>query len=479
VLDGIASLVDKSLLRWEEGIDGEPRYLLLETVREFAHEQLVAHGEAGVAGRRLARWCMGLAEEAAREMLGPKQRWWCERLEADHANLREAHDWLVEQGEHEQALRLSGSLLLFWFLRGYLRQGITWLDADLARAPDAPPDLRCWAMFSTGLLAWSQGDFERTEAIAADAIALAREHQLGFGEAINHYALYLAADMNGETDEAIRIGETTVALLRAVDAEAWLAYALSDVGTQHLEAGDRAKGQAWIEEGLALHRKRGNKQGIGNKLSDLGRLSHDADDIKAAASNYAESLHWLLAGGDVWYLASPIEGLADIALDIGAAPAAARLLGAAAALRERSGGTVWPDERARLERTMSLVRVALDDERYTREVAAGRSLSLTEVVAEATAVANAASRPGSAPLTGSTAAPAPDAAPDVGNEAGLSPRELDVLRLLVSGKSNPEIADELFIGRGTVKTHVGNILAKLDARSRTEAAAIAHRRGLV
>lgn len=479
VLDGIASLVDKSLLRWEEGPDGEPRYLLLETVREFAHEQLVASGEAGVAGRRLARWCQALAEEATRELLGPKQRWWSERLEADHPNLRAAHAWLVEQGEHEQALRLSGSLPLFWFLRGHLREGIAWLDSDLARAPDAPPDLRCWAMFAVGLLAWSRGDFARTEAVATDAIALAREHQLGFSEAIAHYALYLAADMQGEAEEAIRIGETTVALLRAVEAEAWLAYALSDVGTQHLEAGDQAKGQAWIEEGLALHRKRGNKQGIGNKLSDLGRVSHEAGDIVAAANNYAESLHWLMAGGDVWYLASPIEGLADIAIDIGAARVAARLLGAAAVLRERSGGTVWPDERARLERTMALVRAALDDEPYSREVAAGRALSLTEVVTEATAVANAAARPEGELPAGTTGVDGPNGTPETGNDAGLSPRELDVLRLLVSGKSNPEIADVLFIGRGTVKTHVGNILAKLDARSRTEAVAIAHRRGLV
>lgn len=487
VLDGIASLVDKSLLRWEEGVDGEPRYHLLETVREFAHEQLVASGEAPVAGRRLVRWCMALTEEAAGEMLGPKQRWWSERLEADHANVRTAHTWLVEQGEHEQALRLSGSLLLFWFLRGHLREGLAWLDEDLARAPEASPELRCWALFAVALLAWTRGDFPRTEAVASGAVALARAHQLGFGEAIAHYALYLAADMHGQPEDALVLGETAVAQLRAVGAEAWLAYALSDVGTQHLEAGDRAKGQAWIAEGLALHRQRGNKQGIGNKLSDLGRVSHEAGDIVAAATNYGESLYWLMAGGDVWYLASPIEGLAGIAMDIGAATAAARLLGAAAALRERSGGTVWPPERARLERTMALVRAALTAEAYHREVRAGRLLPLVEMVAAATAVAEAAARPEAEQAVEASSGARATAAGtagvmaglETGNTAGLSPRELDVLRLLVSGQSNPEIAEALFIGRGTVKTHVGNILAKLEARSRTEAVAIAHQRGLV
>src|SRR5690606_6823786 len=127
----------------------------------------------------------------------------------------------------EQALRLSGSLLIFWFLRGYLRQGIAWLEDDLARAEDAPAELRCWGLFCVALLTWSRGDFGRTRALAIEAIALAQEHQLGFGEAIAHYALYLATDMDGDPADAIPIGEKTVELLRAVDAEAWLAYALS------------------------------------------------------------------------------------------------------------------------------------------------------------------------------------------------------------------------------------------------------------
>ena len=133
---------------------------------------------------------------------------------------------------------------------------------------------------------------------------------------------------------------------------------------------------------------------------------------------------------------------------------------------------------------MSMVRAVLSDEDYEREVAAGRALPLDDVVAEATAVAAAAARPQEAQPVESTPATRAEPTgtagpPDAGNTAGLSPRELDVLRLLVSGKSNPEIADALFIGRGTVKTHVGNILAKLEARSRTEAVAIAHQRGLV
>ena len=146
------------------------------------------------------------------------------------------------------------------------------------------------------------------------------------------------------------------------------------------------RGEAWIEEGLALHREFGNKQGLGNKLSDLGLVSHEAGDTRAAARHYAESLRWLWEGGDVWYLASPLEGLAAVALDAGQAGEAAQLLGAAAALRERSGGAVWPDERARLAHSVTAARASLGDEVYAREAAAGRALPLPEVVAQATAM---------------------------------------------------------------------------------------------
>ena len=141
------------------------------------------------------------------------------------------------------------------------------------------------------------------------------------------------------------------------------------------------------------------------------------------------------------------------------------MLGAAAELRDRSGGVVWPAARERLKRTESETRAALSIEDYEREMTAGRALPLNEVVAQATAVADAL-------LSEPAAAPHP-------SPAGLSPREQQVLRLLAAGKSNPEIAEALFIGRGTVKTHVVNILAKLQAKSRTEAVSIALHRGLL
>jgi non-specific serine/threonine protein kinase len=467
VLAGVAALVDAALLRLEVVPEAEPRYLMLETVREFGLEQLAAGDEEEAARRRHAAWCLSLAEQAEPELLGPAQRLWLQRLEREHANLRAAHAWFVEHAAAGPALRLAAALWVFWFLRGHLREGDAWLAQALAVEHGAQPTDRVRALWGAGMLAWARGDFGRAEALGARARLLAAEHGYVFGLAAALYLLFLATEMGGRHGDAVVLGEESVARMRESGVRAWLAYVLGDVGTRLVAAGDRQRGEAWIAEGLALHREFGNKQGLGNKLSDLGWLSHAAGDAPAAARQYAESLRLLWEGGDAWYLASPVEGLAAVALDAGQAVQAARLLGAAATLRELSGSTVWPAERGRLERAVAAARAALGDEGYAREAAAGRALPLPEVVAKSTAVAEAL-------LSATRPAPPPSPA----ELAGLSPREHDVLRLLATGRSNQAIADALFIGRGTVKTHVASILTKLGARTRTEAVDLARRRGL-
>ena len=122
-LDGIAALLDKSLLRLEEHPDGQARYVMLETVREYALDQLVASGEAEDMRRRHAAWCVVLAERASAELNSSESDAWLARLAADHDNLRAAMEWAVECEEPETGLRLGGALWSFWFASGYLSEG--------------------------------------------------------------------------------------------------------------------------------------------------------------------------------------------------------------------------------------------------------------------------------------------------------------------------------------------------------------------
>jgi DNA-binding CsgD family transcriptional regulator len=468
VLQELTSLVDKSLLRQVPGDDGEPRLVMLETVREFGLNRLAESGEETATRDRHAAWCLSLAEQGHRELVRSDQRQWVERLDHEHANVRTALTWLIDREETATGLRLAGDMFLFWFLQGYLREGYSWLNQLLELAPEADPADRAWALFAAGLLVWAQGDFPRAESLARQGLAIAQQHDLVFGVATCLYLLHNINLVQGRLEEAVAIGDQTLTRMRESGNRPWLAYVLCDVGTAIATNGDRARGRSLIEEGLALHRELGNKQGAGNHLSDMGFDALNEGDLLAATRNFDESvrLHW--EGGDRWYLASPITGLAAIAVGRGMAAAAARLIGASSAIRERSGAPLWPDEQAHFERTVTAAREALGGDIFERGVAASRTTPLDDVVEEALTVASALLDKAS-----------PARSQPFSSAVGLSPRELEVLRLLAVGKSNPEIADALFVSTGTVRTHVSNILAKFDAKSRTEASAIAHREGLI
>jgi predicted ATPase/DNA-binding CsgD family transcriptional regulator len=460
--DLLSSLVDKSLLRQESLAASEARYTMLEMVREFGVEQLEATGEAAEVALRHASWCLHLGQQAAAELVGPEQRIWAERLDREVANLRGALATFLEHAP-DQALDLANSLLIFWFLRGHLREGASWLERSLARAEAARPEARAQGMFGAGLLTWASGDFSQALGLGEQALEYARAQGLVFHEALAHYLRFIIHLLvNPEERRAASIlehGETAIALMRQAGNRSWLAYILSDVGEHLVSGGDPVRGEALMAEGLQIHRELGNKQGLGNKLSDIALMKHASGDEASATRNYAESIRLLREGGDTWYLATPVGGLAAVAMNAGRPVQAARLIGAAGAMRERSGAALWPQERERFLQTESAARAALGEGTYLREVAAGRALPLSAVIAEAMAVA--------------------EAAPEEADAGGLTPRELDVLRLLAKGLSNPEIADALYIGRGTVRTHVSNILGKLGARTRTEATMLARDRDLI
>jgi predicted ATPase len=138
-LEGVTSLVDRSLLQQADGTDGEPRFVMLETVREFALELLEESGEEVEVRRRHATWCLRLAANAGPDLYGgPEQIRWLDRLEAEHDNLRAALEWAERTGTSETGLRLVGALYWFWYVRGHLSEGRRWLERALARGTHAP-----------------------------------------------------------------------------------------------------------------------------------------------------------------------------------------------------------------------------------------------------------------------------------------------------------------------------------------------------
>jgi non-specific serine/threonine protein kinase len=459
VLDGIASLVDKSLLRPEEGRGGEPRYAMLETIREYALERLAESSEGSAVRTAHAAYFLALAERTEHRWYGPEQERWLDRLEADLPNLRAALSWLEVAGDPEAGLRLAGALGGLWFYRSHRVEGHDRLEQALARGGDAATAPRARALQWLGLLDSRLGG-RRGNALVADGLTLWR--RLGDPRGIAR-ALYDAGIVAGDCARRAPLFEEAAVRLGAVGEPLGAAMARMQVGIAALDCGEAGRAESLLEEALAVLRREGFGYGVASALQMLAQATADRGDPRRAAGRWAEALDMWGGIGTQEGIADALAGAGRVAAACGRAEPAARLLGAAAELSRALGYAAPPPLLARDEHAAAVARAALGDAGFAAALAAGRALAPKLAAAEAQAL-----------LTELTAA-----APSRSAALVLTRRELDVLRLLTQGKSDREIADSLFIGIRTVETHVSNLLGKLGVRNRAEATALAVRNDLV
>jgi DNA-binding CsgD family transcriptional regulator len=471
VLDGIASLVDKSLLWHVEQPDGTSRYGMLETIREFGLEQLAAHGEEETIRRAQAAWLVKLVGPAWRDFFGPRQRVVLDRLEAEHDNLRAVLAWAWEHGAAEMGQQLVGDLGWFWYLRGHLSEGRAWLERMLAVGNRAPDE--CWlrAIHGGWVLAWAQGDLTRAEMLIEECRTLIQT----LGDTLEDpwylaglaYVSGMTASERRRYDQAIALFEEALARLRALGDEIWPPYILIAIGRIAYDQGNSSRATRLFEEALSQFRLLGNTYGAGFALTNLGKVARDRGDHARAAQLYAESLALRWEQGDKVTIPGSLSRLAALAALSGQPERAARLFGAAEALREAVGAPP-PQRQTLYERAIATTRAALGEQAFAAAWAAGRALPIAAAVAEALALSR---EPLAAAPAGSTQAPAV--------EHGLTLREVEVLRLLREGLSNREIGERLYISERTAQTHVQNILGKLKVSTRAAAAAYAVEHGLL
>jgi predicted ATPase/DNA-binding CsgD family transcriptional regulator len=489
VLDGLETLIDQSLLRRVAGAAGEARYLMLETVREYALERLKASNEENLVRQAHAAHFLDFAEQVEEEFQGPDQGIWLDRLEAEHANTRAALDYLAAAGDQEAELRLARALWVGWYYRGPLHEGVGRLEGALERARDVEPSLRSHAHSFATLLNWTLGDSDRALEHGKTAVALAQEAGNSDCAAYALYfrALVLAWDLR-DWEAAIPLTEEAIALGREAGPErvGWLVQiALGDLGTMIALRGDHERGVPLIEEALAQHRALHHHFGVAIRTAEVGLIDQIKGQTALAASRYAESLRLLGVAGDAMSVALPLAGLVGLAASTGLHRWAARVSGMLEAIRDRIGvggrhgpPAVWYPVR---ELGEEAARTTLGDEVYMAAFAEGRRLPPIEALQAAIALAEAIAS-GTAPAQDIASSPAPAAAtvPSTGSSAaiGLSPREVDVLRLVAQRWTDPEIAEALFVSPRTVNAHVRSIFAKLEVANRREAAALATRLGL-
>jgi predicted ATPase len=383
-LDGVASLVDHSLLTVEERA-GEPRFRMLETVREYAQEQLAASGEDATIRRAHALTFLALAETARPHLLDAMQGDWLDRLERDHANLRAALAWAIDGQHADLALRLVNALWLYWNKRGPWSEGRERLRQALALPGDAPIGLRAEALLGAGSLAGIQGDLPSASRFFDASLHLWRDAGSSSGMARARLGLAIAANHRGEPAAAAGLLRSALDGFDLPRDEPWAALATTFLGLTMATTDDPERGVTLCEQGLNRLRACGKAWALANSLVIVGDVTLALGRHDRAAAILTEALDTLTnqhdAVGSLW----PLLGLLSVMLAAGHEDRAARLIGATEALAERAGVTLWPYFGARLDAAAAATRSTLGEERFARERLIGRALTLDQVVAEAAA----------------------------------------------------------------------------------------------
>jgi predicted ATPase/DNA-binding CsgD family transcriptional regulator len=552
VLDLLTSLVEMSLLRREDGPDGEVRFRMLETVREFALEHLATGGDAERARHGHAAYYAAFVEEAAPQLRGARRGRWLRRIDAEMDNLRAVVAWSSNGADGGAALvRIVIALAFFyWRLRGHLREGWRWgelaLASTAARSPSADRMRLLWA---TGALAGYMDRHSMARAWLEESAHLARDADDGAMLGLSLIFLGWSESQQGEPAAAAHLDEALsllrpagdpehlvlalnvavvpytilgdLATARAVLAEClaiahelgddWaLAVALNNAGYLDLRERDWSSAGAHLEQALALHQRLGDEGSVAIILNNLAIVArHQGNDGRAVAlleqslamqrrlglsaaitlchlgdwalrrrEPFRAASHFIkaLAGGlrgEPYAVVVSLVGMARFAVAVGRPEEAARLTGAAEAERARARVSLSLEVGGELERVLDAARSSLGEERCRAAMASGETTPLSQLAVETIGWVQSLPPPDSAPQTPTADQPSPSAAVD-----GLSPREVEVLRLIASGTSNREIAATLAISLNTVARHVSNIFDKVGAANRTEAAAYAYRHGI-
>ncbi len=375
-LDSLSVLVDDSLLERA----GE-RLRMLETIREYAAERLELEGDAEIVRRRHAEHFLELVESDA----PPNKTGWVARLDDERDNLRAALSWSLEAEEAELALRLAAALWEYWWVRGHLAEGSRRLAEALEQGAAQSPQLRASALHAAARLATRQGDYERAAELSEQSLALWEELGDAAGTAQSLLSLGTVAAEQGERERAIELSERAAELYRESGDRRGHALAVSNLGGIALDQGDYVRAAALSEQAYGLFEALDDSEGMAFALVNQGFAALSNQDHKRALGLLREALRRLaeLEFRDV--IGYCFEGLAAVLAFTGEAGPAARLLGAAEALRESVGVDLAPTERETHETTAAAVREALGEKRFSAAWRLGRDLPLDEAITYALA----------------------------------------------------------------------------------------------
>jgi predicted ATPase/class 3 adenylate cyclase/Tfp pilus assembly protein PilF len=422
IVDGIESLAQKSLLREQSDLD-EPRFFMLETIREYALEQLATHGEEVEVRQCRAAYFLALAERAEPELTGAEQELWLKRLERDNDNLRDVLEWALERGDGEIAGRMSGALWRFWEQMGHFSEGRRWLGKVLSHDSMIATPVRAKALLGAGGLAIRQSDYIQASNDYQSSRLLFSEIGDTYGVAQALSCLGVIAHEQGDMDNARSLHEEALTIRRSLGDIRGIAISLLNLGILANEQNDYIRAKALAEESLALSRSLGDHRTVATLLNNLGMTAMYQGDYRQADILFEESLKevrelenpWIIAHvscnlglaayyqghsldatehfragmlllrklGDLRGIADCIEGFAIIAVGQAKLWRGTYLYGAAAALREQIGAPLPLADSVPHQQALATLHEQMDSASFAAAWEDGRTIPLAQTIAYA------------------------------------------------------------------------------------------------
>jgi non-specific serine/threonine protein kinase len=375
--------VDKSLVRRLEA-RGEPRLGMLETVREYAADELARLGDGGAAQDRHLAWCLDLVAGADRGLEGADQGGWLELRDLELPNLRAALARAIDAGDAAAALALAGATRRFWHVRGYHEEGRRWFERALELA-GAEPGPESIALTGLGILLGDQGDYEAAERMFGRALELSR--QLGdpgrVCSALNN--LGVVSLFQGRPERAAELYRQAYEIALAHELPHPTAFSLENMGCARLLLGDVDGAIEAFRGALELMREAGELRANAVVEGWLACALIGRGDLVEARQLLAQSLPVVQGFGFRQGIAGTVGFVAMYALAVGNVEVSARLVGAAEAVWAAAGARPPFDAQAQLDRTTGELRAALGDDAFERAASEGRSLDDEQTVALAEA----------------------------------------------------------------------------------------------
>jgi predicted ATPase/DNA-binding CsgD family transcriptional regulator len=503
ILERLSSLVHKSLVRAQTLQPGEARYSLLQMIREYAHEQLLASEDWSATRDRHLECFLKLAEETAPKLVEGYQQTWLDWLEAEYANFRIALEWAIESGRIADGLRIASALHEFWQKRGYVGEGLNWFEQLLLEFDTSVSVVvRANAFARAAILAMLAGNTAATIQYGREADAFAQASDQEDQSTIGFALVGLAGSVRaaGDYETAFTIGERAVRFLRAsgdlyhlgraLIMQAGTAIALGKYETVHLlleEAlelarqardiyrialilnflGDLARceqnfvdAKSNYESSIEIFRELDAKRDLASALQNVGHACLHLGEVERARRLFTESLARQQEQENTPGMAECLIGFAAIAALQGSPRACIRLLSAASALGAERPANVWAATRMEYEHYLKLARTQISEAEFRAEQTSRIALSLEQAIDYAQHL------------------PLQAASGSNGMPEQLTAREQEIAVLIAQGKSNGEIADELVLSKRTVEKHIANILSKLGVRNRSQIVRWVMERGL-